>query len=894
MIANNTSISARISTNGRYVAFASAATNLVTGDHNGHTDVFLRDLQTGQTSLVTVHPDGRQLDTPVTAFSKPTSDGRFVAFVSDDDGLPNSNGNLDDHIYLKDLTTGLITNLSEYNSGLYFDTTGGVNLTDDAQYITFTSSDEIDPLQTSFRSQVYRKNLNNGTYELLSISTDGLAVADDYTTLSGVSDNGRYVLMSSEATNLTTDVLNNTRDNLFLRDTQNNTTTLVNITPSGDSSAFNEFSYAAAVSNTAQVVFVSSQSDLVIDDNNSRDDVFLYDSGNITRISLDLNGDELTDGLPSSVDISGDGTRVVFTHSADNLVNNDSNGRLDLFEYDLNNGTVSLLTVNAQNTSANNYTAGGDLSLNGNRMVLLTEASDLNQQPVIPGETEVFVYQFNSAVFNKVSVPLFTPTTLVDDVPVVFSSSDQMTVVFNTRATNMTSDVIDPAQSHLYLLDRHTNQIQLLAENAGANGISPSGRYVVFSSDYFHPGGTIFLGSSHIYLYDRLDDSILSVDEGVLAQVSDSGKVVFMTLKSIAANDLNALYDIYVFDPDTSSISLVSEDLNGLAATGNIPSIGLSGQQEFVVFDSTSPDLVPADTNGLTDVFIKQLSTGAITRVSQTASGTEGNGISHTANISANGDVVVFITQSDNLTTDDYSLAGDAQVMVYDRQNTTMSLASKNEFGLPLYSDRASIYWTSASDTGRYVTYKFADSTFDGLDFTGDDDNRDDLVLFDRVTDTGRIVSLNNQGQHIDSIVGIRMQVLEDTSVNPTRVGIIFTARLTPEWTGVEAHPGHEEAFLYQQGGPDLNLQVEVEGFGQVAGTSGINCDMSCTYPFSLGSELTLVATPDPGMNFSGWSVDFGACDDDTNPCELVMERDKILRAVFTDPNEVIFANGFD
>jgi len=894
MIANNASVGTRISTNGRYVAFASAATNLVSGDHNGATDVFLRDLQSGQTSLVTVLQDGTQLETSVTAFSKPTSDGRYVAFVSDDDGLPNSNGSSDDHIYLKDLVSGQITNLSEYNSGSYFDSTGGVNLSDDAQYITFSSSDDIDPLQTSFRSQVYRKNLSNGSYELLSISTDGLAVADDYTTLSGVSDNGRFVLMSSEATNLTSDALNNSQDNLFMRDTQTNTTTLVNITPSGDSSAFNEFSYAAAVSNTGQVVFVSSQSDLVTGDNNSLDDVFLYDNGSITRINLDPNGDELTDGFPSSVDISGDGTRVVFTHSADNLVNNDNNERFDLFEYDLNSGTVSLLTVNAQNMSANAYTAGGDLSLNGNRMALITEASDLNQQPVIPGETEVFVYQFSNAQFNKVSVPLFAPTTLVDGVPVVFSSSDQMTVVFNTRALNMTSDVVDPSQNHLYLLDRHNNQVQLLVENAGANGISPSGRYVVFSSDYFHPGGTIYLGSSHIYLYDRLDDSILAIDEGVLAQVGDSGKVVFMSFKSIAANDLNSDYDVYLFDPGTATISLISEDMNGLAGSGNTPSIGQSGNQEFVVFDSNSPDLVPADTNGLTDVFIKNLSNGTISRVSQTAAGTEGDGLSYSANISANGNYVTFVTKATNLTSDDYSQAGGDQILVYDRQNTTLSLASKNESGLPLYADLASIYWTSISETGRYVAYKFTESTFDGIDFTGDDDHRDDLVLFDRVTDTGRIVSLNNQGQHIDSIVGVRMQVLEDNSVNPARVGIVFTARLTPEWTGVEQHPGHEEAFLYQQGGPDLNLQVEVTGFGQVSGTSGINCDMSCTYPFALGTELTLVATPDPGMTFTGWSVDFGACDDDTNPCELVMERDKVLTAVFADPNDVIFINGFD
>ncbi|MFC3195726.1 hypothetical protein ACFODZ_15835 [Marinicella sediminis] len=893
-IANNTSYGAQISTNGRYVTFGSHASNLINGDDNGLSDVFIRDLQLGNTTLVTSRSDGSQLSSFVSAYSKPTSDGRYVAFVSDDETLPNNQGSVYDHIYLKDLVTGTLTNLSEYGNGLYFDTYNGVHLSDDGQFITFASSDAIDPLQTSFRYQVYRKNLTNNTYELLSISADGLAVADDYTAVAGVSDNGRYVLMASEATNLTNDVILNSRDNLFLRDTQNNTTTLINITPTGQSSAFDDFSIPAAVSNTGVVVFITSQGDLVANDNNGRDDVFVYDNGIINRISLDLNGHELTDGFPSGVDISGDGSRIVFSHNASNLVSNDANDFYDLFSYDPTTETLSLITVNEQNVSANGYSAGSDLSLNGNRLTLISAASDFNQQQVLPGETEIFVHQFSTAQFTKVSTPLFDPHTIIDDISVAFSSSDQMWVVFNTKAANMTPDPVDPAFSHLYLLNRHSNDIQLLVENAGVNGISPSGRFVVFSSNYFHPGGTLDLGSSHIYLYDRQDDSILAIDEGVLAQVNDAGLVVFQTIKSIAANDLNTTYDIYLFDPVTQNISLVSEDLNGLAATGVQPSIGGTGANTFVVFDSESDELVPADTNGFGDVFIKQLPSGPITRVSQTAAGTEGNDQSNSADISADGSQITFITRASNLTTDDYSQAGDSQVLMYDRINTTLSLASKNESGLPLYSDNASIYYSSVSDSGRYVAYKFTESTFDGIDFAGDDDRRDDLVLYDSQTDTGRIISLSNQGQHVDSIVGIRMQVMENTTVTPARIGVLFTARQTPEWTAVANHPGHEELFLYQQGGPDLNLQVVVEGFGQVAGTSGINCDMSCTYDFPLGTELTLVATPDQGMHFVGWSVDFGNCVDQTNPCALMMERDKVLTAHFTDPSEVIFINGFD
>ena len=125
-------------------------------------------------------------------------------------------------------------------------------------------------------------------------------------------------------------------------------------------------------------------------------------------------------------------------------------------------------------------------------------------------------------------------------------------------------------------------------------------------------------------------------------------------------------------------------------------------------------------------------------------------------------------------------------------------------------------------------------------------------------------------------------------------VGVLFTARDSAALTGISNHPGHEELFLYQQGGPNISLNIEVFGPGTVAGTSGINCLMSCTYEFPLGTDLSLFATPDTGMLFVRWEEDFGGCADDLNPCELIIDRSKTLRAYFVDPNEQIFVNGFE
>ena len=79
-----------------------------------------------------------------------------------------------------------------------------------------------------------------------------------------------------------------------------------------------------------------------------------------------------------------------------------------------------------------------------------------------------------------------------------------------------------------------------------------------------------------------------------------------------------------------------------------------------------------------------------------------------------------------------------------------------------------------------------------------------------------------------------------------------------------------------------------------MSGTSGINCNSDCHYDFSLGTNLTLVATADIGATFVGWQMDFGQCQDNINPCEVTMDRYKTLTAYFIDPSDIIFVHGFD
>jgi hypothetical protein len=421
---------------------------------------------------------------------------------------------------------------------------------------------------------------------------------------------------------------------------------------------------------------------------------------------------------------------------------------------------------------------------------------------------------------------------------------------------------------------------------------------VTFHSEYNQPQANIDLGATFVFLYDRNADSYTQIANGYGGKVNDEGKVVFYSYTALSNDDLNTAIDVYYFNPVTANINLISQGLDGFATGAGTPDIGGTGNNSYVVFDSSSSQLAPADTNGFSDVFMKKLPNGPIFRVSQTAAGLESNSSSYAHSISNNGNYVSFMTLADNLTNDDYSQTTTQQILRYDRINTTLSLASKNDAGLPIESLNVQLGYSSVSDSGRYVAYPYTDFDFNGVDFLGDDDGKDDVVLFDTVSQTSRIISKTANGQNSLSNAGTFAKVTEDLSVSPPLVGVFFTASSPADLTGISNHPGHEEAFLYQQGGPDLDFNIQVIGAGQVTGSPSISCQSLCNFSLALGTNLNLVATADPGMVFQGWQLDFAslgtACDGNNNPCTTTMDRDKTLTAVFLDPNEVIFVDGFE
>ena len=317
--ADNDSDTASVSSDGRYVAFASSATNLVAGDTNGQRDVFVRDMSTGTVVRVSVSSDEVEGDS---SSGDPwiSSDGRYVAFESSATSLVAGDTNSTTDIFVRDLTAG---------------TTVRVSL----------DSDEVEG--------------DSGSYDA-SISADG-----------------RYVAFESSASSLVAGDTNAIYD-IFVRDLTAGTTVRVSV--DSDEVEANADSYDASISSDGRfVAFESDATNLVAGDTNSTMDVFVRDLTGTTTVRVSVDSDEVVEGNNSSVDpsISADGRFVAFESYATNLVAGDTNGTYDVFTRDLTATTTVRVSVNSLGVQGNFGSFDPSISADGRYVGFESAATNL-------------------------------------------------------------------------------------------------------------------------------------------------------------------------------------------------------------------------------------------------------------------------------------------------------------------------------------------------------------------------------------------------------------------------------------------------------------------------------------------------------------------------------------
>jgi len=301
---NSSSSEASISADGRYVAFESYATNLVPGDTNGSRDVFVRDRLTGTTSRVSLNSSGAQ-GNGLSVQSAISADGRYVAYDSDASNLVPGDANGVTDVFVRDRVTGTTSrvNLSstgvQGNGGGYFPA-----ISADGRYVAFASAaSNLVPGDINNAGDVFVRDRGTGTTSLVSRSSSGAQGNNLGSSDPAISADGRYVAFFSDASNLVPGDTNGGYFgyDVFVRDRVTGTTSRVSVSSTGAQG--NDDSYDPAISADGRyVAFISSASNLVPGDTNQAYDIFVRDRGEVTAAAS-------CDGLAATlVGTAGDDT----------------------------------------------------------------------------------------------------------------------------------------------------------------------------------------------------------------------------------------------------------------------------------------------------------------------------------------------------------------------------------------------------------------------------------------------------------------------------------------------------------------------------------------------------------------------------------------------------------
>jgi len=398
---NNYSDWPSTSADGRYVAFTSRASNLVSGDTNGYMDIFVHDRQTASTERVSVASDGSQgnyySDSPSIS-----ADGCYVAFGSYASNLVSgdTNGYLD--IFVHDRQTGITERVSVASDGSQgnYDS-GGSSISTDGRYVAFQShASNLVSGDTNGSWDIFVHDRQTGSTERVSVASDG-SQGNGGSYSPSISAGGRYLAFLSEASNLVSGDTNNFCGNppeynncldIFVHDRQTGSTQRVSL--SSDGSQGNHESYSPSISADGRyVAFESYASNLVIGDTNkfcggyiSCPDIFVHDrqTGVTQRVSLASDGSQ-GNSYSHSPSISADGRYVAFFSSASNLVSGDTNGYTDTFVHDRQTGSTQRVSLASDGSQGNDGSGGSSISADGRYVAFTSRASNL-----VSGDTNNF------------------------------------------------------------------------------------------------------------------------------------------------------------------------------------------------------------------------------------------------------------------------------------------------------------------------------------------------------------------------------------------------------------------------------------------------------------------------------------------------------------------------
>ena len=542
--------SARISANGRYVVFASEAADLVSNDHNGAEDVFLRDLEQNLTVLISQNLVGSSTGNGRSWSPVLTPDGSRIAFVSAATDLVADDTNGFHDVFVRELTTGHTTRVSlgpilPFPSFYEMYQSESPAMSDDGRRIAFMSSVyNLIPSRRTTQWAIFMRDLDLD--QTLWISTN-------VTSFSG-----------GNPLNCNNPVLSPDGAWLAFK---------------GDGNRI--FRHRVDTATTALVTTTAVSYGLMVED---------------------LSGPAMT----------SDGRFIAYAGTSS------PSGYSQIYRWDAETGQTLLISANPLGAPGNGISDTPRISADGRRVIFLSHATDLLGEPPAAAASKLYLRDVESGSTRWLSPDPTLGTTGDRDVPLPWLSADDTVAFFDLLDTRFAEGDLNRS-TDLFEADFEANTVALL------------------SIDSVEPRSATAAGASEIAVQG------LSADGRYVVLVSDA--------EDLVPGDANGFPDIFRRDLVSGATLLVSGNHAGTGSgggTSHSPTISADGR--YVAFQSLADNLVPGDTNGLADVFVRDLEAGDTLLVSTNLDGT-GSALlgARSPAISGDGRGVAFVSRSPDL-----------------------------------------------------------------------------------------------------------------------------------------------------------------------------------------------------------------------------------------------------
>jgi Tol biopolymer transport system component len=634
-----------LSGDGNTAVFESSSNNLVAGDNNKVSDVFLRDLTAGTTTRISFGINGQESDGNSTVVQHCVSrDGTRVALSSYADNLDSRDGRGGSDVFVYDRNQSAITMVDFNTNGFQADgDCGATTISADGTKVAFSGwADNLAAGDTNYVNDAFVRDTVAATTTCLSTSYSG-GTGDGESDFAVLTGDGTKAAFSSFADNLVNNGWRGGKRSVYFADLGAVTVGYVSAVAAGETNgASYEYRNPGYVqtANTCSadgrwVVFASQATNFLPYDSNGGSDVFVCDrtTGAVHCLSLNVNGVPANSGSFCPM-ISANGRHVVFASFATDLVANDANGATeDVFRvdrdpdgngiFDEGNDVTIVVSVDSNGNAGNGNSDFPSISADGNRIVFASLASNLSPLDT-NGWEDIYVRDVAAGKTTLVSELNGTCGNAESWVPSI--SGDGNVVAFYTWASNLIPDfsdiaalivrrVDDDANGYfdLYLGDAHTDYVFFGPQSLSFDG----SRFVWVEWDNYHSGA--YLQLAHLYgpetwAYEEFSFSLGSQAVTSPAIDANGDAITFASLRNdLVGNDNNSTYDQFLVDVDFDATGffhdfrparLVSMNGSGNPANGRSVGGGISTDGNLVPFASLATDLVTGDDNGVQDVFV--------------------------------------------------------------------------------------------------------------------------------------------------------------------------------------------------------------------------------------------------------------------------------------------------